>query len=499
MRPRTTALLAVLTVVPALPAAVAVLEQDDEPEVIQLRPGESVDCVLDPLADDYTSYRITVPSKATTLRLWTTDASGDVELYVNYDTPPVAYLGEYGVASSNTWLDDELLIDVTDYYSLEGGLWFVQVAPSGAPAAQKEHELVTCTLHCEMITPEVEPLAIGETVQRTVHRDGGLRAVFEVEIPDDLDDDDMLRVEAFAPYSDVDVTAGPESRSRTLLYPYHESYTTFQYERFLLPVEKPRSRGLHLHVYAPPAIEPGDEVTLTVRVSRVDDPETICPRASLDIPAGEGPVGAALRSVVGVWGPLGSGSGVIIDERGIVLTNAHVVTGVDAPEPGDEIAALAVGFHRDARVPAVPEFGARILDYREDLDLALLQIVGDLGLDPLPAGATFPALERADLDALQLGDDLYAAGYPMTGGSGSLVTLTLTRGILSGWSLEPEGEQIKTDAGIHSGVSGGACLSADGRLVGTTSASISDANASGGLGFVIPTSSVPASWWTWDA
>ena len=47
---------------------------------------------------------------------------------------------------------------------------------------------------------------------------------------------------------------------------------------------------------------------------------------------------------------------------------------------------------------------------------------------------------------------------------------------------------------MHSGVSGGACLDAQGRLVGVPSSSLTDANLAGGLGFVQPLELVPAAW-----
>ena len=82
----------------------------------------------------------------------------------------------------------------------------------------------------------------------------------------------------------------------------------------------------------------------------------------------------------------------------------------------------------------------------------------------------------------------------MTGGSNSFVTLSVTRGVLSGYSQELEGLQYKVDAQIHSGMSGGACIDGQGRLVGLPSASLSDFNQAGGLGFVIPVANVPGAW-----
>ena len=61
-------------------------------------------------------------------------------------------------------------------------------------------------------------------------------------------------------------------------------------------------------------------------------------------------------------------------------------------------------------------------------------------------------------------------------------------------ALEPAGLLLKTDAAIHAGISGGACVDARGRLVGIPTSSIADANAAGGLGLVTPLDLVPQEW-----
>ncbi len=135
-----------------------------------------------------------------------------------------------------------------------------------------------------------------------------------------------------------------------------------------------------------------------------------------------------------------------------------------------------------------------------ELDLAL-RIVGTLDGRPLPAGLRFPIAPLAPEwsaastgPALARGEPLYGVGFPMTGGSGSLVTVTLTRGIFSWFARERECLLFKTDAGIHSGISGGAVLNGAGQMVGIPCSSLSAANQVGGLGFVLPLALLPKEW-----
>ncbi len=154
------------------------------------------------------------------------------------------------------------------------------------------------------------------------------------------------------------------------------------------------------------------------------------------------------------------GSGVIVDgDRGLVLTNAHVVAG------GDEIMIHL----QDGR-----EFPARILGAEPDFDLAVLEIRGASGL---------PSARLADTGDLMPGETVIAIGNPFG------FTHTVTTGVISalGRSLRNEGgmltDLIQTDAAINPGNSGGPLLDLDGRLIGINT--VLDARGEG-IGFAIP-------------
>ncbi len=156
------------------------------------------------------------------------------------------------------------------------------------------------------------------------------------------------------------------------------------------------------------------------------------------------------------------GSGVIISERGYILTNNHVVEGADEIE-----VAL-----RDGRTTR-----ARIVGTDPDTDLAVLQV----DLSPLPA------ITLGDSEALRVGDVVLAIGNPFGVGQ------TVTSGIVSATGRTQLGINtfenfIQTDAAINPGNSGGALVTADGRLVGINTAIFSRSGGSQGIGFAIPVS-----------
>jgi Do/DeqQ family serine protease len=160
------------------------------------------------------------------------------------------------------------------------------------------------------------------------------------------------------------------------------------------------------------------------------------------------------------------GSGVIIDPSGIIVTNNHVVA--NASEIKVSLA--------DRR-----EFDCEVILKDERTDLAVLRIKG--------GDTTFPTLEFADSDKLEVGDLVLAIGDPFGVGQ------TVTSGIVSALARTDVGISdyqffIQTDAAINPGNSGGALIDMDGKLVGINTAIFSHSGDSSGIGFAIPSNMV---------
>ena len=458
------------------------LLQDDE-VAGTLRPGTPVEIDLGTDGDP-SIWEINVPFRATGLLLRTEGSTHDVQIYAAYEYVPEPYTGLYDVEATDTWIDEELLIEVSDGVPLESGTWYVAVVSLRATA-----EPVRTTLSAELVQPARHDLELGEVLELDLERAHGLRAVVHVELPPDLPSEGRLVAELFTEDADVDLLAGAPGLFNNLYDPFARGETDLNYERVTIDLADTR-RGLVLNVYAFQQVEHAERLPVLVVVRRAEDEgPSLCPEPVLPDPDPEGLQELIAGGAVTVFGPLGGGSGTMVSSSGLLLTNAHVVVGTKNGERPD----IAVGFSSDPALAPRPVFGAELVEYREDLDLALVRIVGDLLGRPLPDGARFPYFEPVD-ELPEVGSDLWGAGYPSTGGSTTMVSLTVTRGVVSGYSTEIEGVLLKTDAGIHSGVSGGPCLDARGRLVGLAASSISDSNRAGGLGFVIPVNLVPAEW-----
>jgi putative serine protease PepD len=156
----------------------------------------------------------------------------------------------------------------------------------------------------------------------------------------------------------------------------------------------------------------------------------------------------------------GAGSGIILTSDGLVLTNAHVVSGL-----GKVTVVLSDGKKHDAGL-----VGSSPAD-----DIAVVKINGVSGLVPADLGSS---------DALQVGEEVIAIGNALNLGGEP----TVTRGIVSAKDrdLSAQGESlqglIQTDAAINPGNSGGPLVNSAGQVVGMNTAIVADAQ---NLGFSI--------------
>jgi serine protease Do len=165
----------------------------------------------------------------------------------------------------------------------------------------------------------------------------------------------------------------------------------------------------------------------------------------------------------------GMGSGMILDSQGHILTNYHVVSGVD------EIKVQLA----DGR-----GFGAQIVGTDPNTDVAVIRIVG-------PVPANLPTVELGDSDALHVGDLVLAIGAPFG------LTQTVTTGIVSATGRSDVGiaayeDFLQTDAPINPGNSGGPLVNMHGQVIGMTSAIATGGNVgqSAGVGFAIPSNMI---------
>ncbi|EAQ05169.1 periplasmic serine protease, DO/DeqQ family protein [Pseudooceanicola batsensis HTCC2597] len=161
------------------------------------------------------------------------------------------------------------------------------------------------------------------------------------------------------------------------------------------------------------------------------------------------------------------GSGVVLSDDGIVVSNYHVV-----------------GQAEDIRVVLNDrrEFSARVLLADAESDLAILRIEG------APGGMAH--LDLRDSDSVEVGELVLAIGNPF--GVGQTVSSGIVSGLARSGTATGNGRGyfIQTDAPINPGNSGGALIDLNGELIGVNTSILTRSGGSNGIGFAIPSALV---------
>ncbi len=160
----------------------------------------------------------------------------------------------------------------------------------------------------------------------------------------------------------------------------------------------------------------------------------------------------------------GSGSGVIVNDAGYIITNYHVIDGAE------QMRVLL----KDGR-----DYPASVIGNDPETDLAVLRIIAE-NIEPISIST---------METIAIGDVALAIGNPFGVGQ------TVTMGIISATGRDRVGLNtfenfIQTDAAINPGNSGGALINARGDLVGINTAIFSRSGGSNGIGFAIPSNMV---------
>ncbi|MBI5200978.1 MAG: trypsin-like peptidase domain-containing protein [Elusimicrobia bacterium] len=166
----------------------------------------------------------------------------------------------------------------------------------------------------------------------------------------------------------------------------------------------------------------------------------------------------------------GIGSGVIVDGRGYILTNEHVVRGADRIE-------ITIAD------PTQRQFLAKLVRADPGLDLALLRIESPRKL---------PAAALGDSSLVQVGDWAIAIGSPF--GLSQTVTVGVISAVRQSFRVEQHvySDFFQTDAAINRGNSGGPLVNSKGEIIGINTAIYGPTGVFSGIGFAIPSNQARA-------
>lgn len=175
-----------------------------------------------------------------------------------------------------------------------------------------------------------------------------------------------------------------------------------------------------------------------------------------------------------------SGSGVILDSAGYIVTNAHVVAGAKKVQVMVPVRDASLANRTSLLKSSVRMVGGQIVGMDRETDLAVVKVpVADL-----------PVLELGDSDGVRQGQIVLAFGSPL--GLDNSVTMGVVSSVARQLEADAPVVYIQTDAPINPGNSGGPLVDADGRVIGINTMIYTQSGGSEGIGFAIPSNIVRA-------
>ncbi len=175
----------------------------------------------------------------------------------------------------------------------------------------------------------------------------------------------------------------------------------------------------------------------------------------------------------------GSGSGVILDADGYVITNAHVIENASRIRVELPLVEADADGPRSVLRPRGEVVGAQVVGVDRETDLALLKLQLDRPL---------PTLELGDSEDLRPGELVMAFGSPL--GLATSVSMGVVSAVARQIVADDPMIYIQTDATINPGNSGGPLVDVNGRVVGISTFILSQSGGSEGIGFAVPSNIV---------
>ncbi len=228
------------------------------------------------------------------------------------------------------------------------------------------------------------------------------------------------------------------------------------------------------------------DVPYRLLVSAGDAPPAIL-REPRSFPQPRTPVERTARAVVRLDTDDAFGSGVLLTPKGLVLTAHHVV--------GDVGSDIVVSTMTDVGRPPLESYRGTVVRADANLDVALLQIDRMLDGSPVPKSVQFPTIPVRWTEGPALGERTFLCGYHDFDDDSTRDPISWTTGAVSGWEEHGGFRLVRVAALTTSGVSGGAVLDTEHRLVGTVvlmnQAGDADTSAEAAI---VPAGLLPTAW-----
>ncbi|MDY7028104.1 MAG: serine protease [Spirochaetota bacterium] len=444
---------------------------------------------LSPQGAGFTTYALQVDEDVFAVKISLKNAPADLDIYASYGSPIVDY-GEADISQASRDYNETLFLSRLSPKPLQTGVYYLDIVYQGRYAPLQNYRRM------KEIPFEIEAVPLSAGARQTLTADDpvygelrpedGMAMTFSLRVPEGIE---QCRVDIFDADANLDIVAGYEKPVPTIENADYigdslvgnESIVFSGVGRYgTLPAGR-----YYITVFDPVQARYPESFGILVSF----DGEA--PRRFLSIPRfpfTDDELRHSIHATVEVVGELGRGSGCLVSEDGLILTSWHVVRGFSG-EPAEDI-AVAVSLSQQS--PPEEMFRARVVEYDRETDLALLEVRTGLYGQPLPYNYSFPFIPIGESYDPGIGQPISLLGYPGAGSAGSRVSITLSRGIISGFEQRGGVPMIKTDTLVLPGNSGGAVINPYFELVGIVSYTVGEKGIA--VGYIFPVSHIPDNW-----
>jgi S1-C subfamily serine protease len=437
----------------------------------------------------YQTYKFTVPENTFAINLKISNSPADLDIFIKKGEEIQSYdLVDYFSTSEN--YNESILISRLSELPLENDVYYVDICYQRdiLPVIDgNRSSIIPYNFILEMEKYEVKDKLIpGVITHSELFPEEGMASLFSLQVPENTR---AFRIDLFNLFADLDFMVSYNNKIITRESNDYLRDSLLGRETIIVEGtgnEYVKSGVYYILVFDQVSNDHATEFSILADIKReASQIITSIPR----FPAISDEMQNVSMATVEVIANAGKGSGCFVSSKGHIITNWHVVE--DYTGSASQDIYIAVNFSNE--IPPLELFKAKLINYSIEKDLALLQITSGLYENPIPIDYKFPYFILGNTDVLKLGQPLTYLGYPGIGGSGSRASLSMTRGIVSGFERLNGNLLVKTDAEINSGNSGGAAIDSFYELIGFPTSTIEE--DAGQLAYITPISMIPEEWY----
>ncbi len=457
-----------------------------------IQPGRRISSSVvlsgDQVSYSYRTFKVRVTENTYKMEVQIDNSSADLDIFMNYNREIENY-DDVDYSSTLDLHNESIVLTRMSPSPLHSGVYYIDIVyPLDTLPVIDEREAISIPFGftaklSSAGSPEV--LEVGKAIDSSLLSSGDMVKLFAVDVAEGTE---TLRLDIFNTRTDLDMYVEYGKPA----YSFEEAdYTRESYlgqESLVIKKDSinPLKPGRYfISVFDRVEDDLSDHFSLISSFSE-SAPDFL--KEYPELPAAGNALENALYATVEISTETGSGSGCIVSADGYIITGLHVITDLSGGISDD----IYVSMNLSNYYPPRELFKAELIDIKRDEDLALLKLKSGLYEQELPEEYDFPYYQMALSEPVVMGQELSFLGYPQIGGEGSKASISLTRGIVSGFNTMDYGYLIKTDGEINSGNSGGAAFNNKYQLVGFPMSVISDDG--GQIAYIHPLSLIPEEW-----